>query len=189
MISSVYIRFLLAIIVVAVIIGIVTVVIRSDPHGSAPVKPDNQQLPNNIDVVLKKARFSEIQNGQVLWELIAERVNYDKAGDTAYLSAIRMEFQRTSSRGTITVTADTGHYSNLTKNVSLQGNVHVVTEDGARFETGSIVYTGASEHFSTADPVTFSQQRLQLKAVGMDLSVKNQQARFHSAIAASIGMK
>jgi len=169
MVSSVYIRPLLALLVMAAIIGIASVVLRNGTHGSAPVRAANQQLPHNIDIALKNARFSEIQDGLVVWELVAERVDYDKGGDTAYLSGIRMD-------------------SSSAKTVRLNGHVHVVTEDGASFKTSSIVYTGATDQFSTADPVIFRQQRLQLTAVGMDLGVKNQRARFFSSVDASIIM-
>lgn len=186
MVSSFYIRLSLAFILIAAIIGIVTVIIRSDPQGSSPLLPVSQQLPKNIDIVLKKARFTEIQNGHILWELIAERVNYDKTGEIAYLSDIRMQFQRTATRGGITVLADSGEYSNLTKNVTLKGSVHVETEDGENFETASILYSGALSRFSTQDPVSFRKKNLQLKAIGMDLSVQSQLIRFHSAVDASM---
>lgn len=188
MVSPVYIRPLLALLVMAAIIGIAAVVLRNDPHGSAPVRSANQQLPHNIDIALKQARFSEIQDGLVIWELVAERVNYDKSGDTAHLSDIRMEFQHTGSHGAVTATADNGEYFSSAKIVRLKGHVHVVTEDGASFEANSVVYSGESAQFSTADPVTFRQQKLRLTAVGMNFGVKNQQARFFSAVDASIGM-
>jgi len=186
MVSPVYIRPLLALLVIAAIAGIAIVVLRSSPQGTAPVMPTNQQLPNNIDVALKKARFSEIQDGLVVWELVAERVDYDKDGNVAYLSDIRMEFQRTGSQGTVTVTADKGEYSTSVKTVRLNGHVHVVTEDGASFETSSIIYNGVKAQFTTADPVVFRQQRLQLTAVGMNLGVKSQRAHFTSLVEATI---
>lgn len=182
MVSSVYIRPLLALLIMAAIIGLGVALVRDGSHESVPVRSVNRQLPHNIDIALKKAVFSEIQNGLVIWELAAERVEYDKTGDTAYLSGIHMEFQRSRSHGTVTVTADSGEYSSSSKNVRLKGHVHVVTEDGASFKTGSIVYTGVAAKFSTGDPVVFKQQRLQLTAVGMDLGVKSQRARFYSAV-------
>ena len=188
MVSPVYIRPLLALLVMASIISIAVIVLRNGTHGSTPVLSANQQLPHNIDVALKKARFSEIQDGLVVWELVAERADYDKGGDTAYLSDIRMEFQHNRSHGAVTVTADSGEYSSLAKTVRLNGHVHVVTEDGASFKTSSIVYTGAAAQFTTVDPVIFRQQRIQLTAVGMNLGVKNQRARFYSAVDASIIM-
>ncbi len=186
MVSPVYIRPLLALLVMAAIIGIATVVIRNGSHESAPVPSANHQLPHNIEVALKKARFSEIQDSLVVWELVAEQADYDKNVDTVYLSDIRMEFPHNRSHGAVTVTADTGEYSSSAKIVRLNGHVHAVTEDKAVFTTDSIVYTGATDQLSTADPVAFRQQRLRLNAVGMDFGVKNQRARFHSLIDASI---
>jgi LPS export ABC transporter protein LptC len=188
MVLSVYIKPLLVLLVTLAIIGIAAVVFWNAPHGAAPEKNVTPQLPHNIDVALKKAHFSEIQDGVVAWELIAERVNYDKTGDRAYLSDVKMLFQRNKSHGAVTVTADNGEYSSKTKKILLNGHVHLVTEDGATFETNSIIYTGATEQFSTSDTVTFKQERLQLKAVGMDLGVKNQQAHFRSAVVATIIM-
>jgi LPS export ABC transporter protein LptC len=188
MVSSVYIRPLLALFVIVAIIGIATVVIRNGSHVPAPVPLANQQLPHNIDVALKMARFSEIQDGMLAWQLVAERVDYDKKGDTAYLSGIKMEFPRNRSQRAVTVTADSGEYESLTKTVRLNGHVHVVTDDGASFSTSSIVYTGVTAQFSTTQPVIFRQQRLQLTAVGMNLGVKNQRARFYSSVDASIVM-
>lgn len=188
MVSSVYIRPLLAILVVAAIVAIAAVVLRNGSTGSAPVRPANQQLPHNIDIALKKALFSEIQNGLVVWELVAERVDYDKGGDTAYLSNIRMDFKKTASRGAVTVTADKGVYLSAVKNIRLKGNVHIVNDEGANFETASLDYNGAVAKFSTADSVIFRQERLQLTAIGMDLGVDNQQARFHSSVNSSIIM-
>ncbi len=189
MVSPVYIRPLLALLFMAVIVAIAAVVLRNSPQGLSPVPSATQQLPHNIDVALKKARFSEIQDGLVAWELIAERAEYDKGGDMAYLSDIRMEFKQTKSHGAVTVTANNGVYSITTKTVRLNGQVHLITEDDASFKTESIVYNGVTAHFSTPDPVLFHQQRLQLAAVGMDLGVNNQRASFHSAVDAAINIR
>lgn len=185
MVSPVYIKPLLALLVMAAIVGIVAIVFRNGSHESVTARPTNQQLPHNIDVSLKKARFSEIRDGLVAWELVAERADYDKGGNIAYLSDIRMVFLHTRSQGAVTVTADRGEYSSTGKTVRLNGHVHVVTEEGASFKTGSIVYTGATAKFSTTDKVFFQQQRLQLNAVGMVLGVKDQRAHFISSVDAT----
>jgi len=186
MLSPVYIRQFLALLVAAAIIGIAVVVIRNASQESKPVAPADQLLPQNIDIALKKARFSEIQDGLLVWELIADRAEYDKTGDTVYLRDIRMEFQKTASQGAITVTSASGEYFVAKKDISLKGNVHVVTDDGAHFVTESITFKGAVDHFTTEAPVTFTQQRIQLNATGMDLGVKNQKAYFKSSVFATV---
>ena len=188
MVSSVSIRPLLALLIMAALIGIAVMVFRTSHRTVVPGHRVGQQLPRNIDIALKNARFTEIQDGQIVWELVSERVAYDKNGDTAHLSGIRMEFQRNGAHGAVIVTADEGEYLSSEKNVRLAGNVVVTTTDGAQFKTNTIVYTGATTQFSTADPVFFRQQRLQLSAVGMELPVKDQQVRFRSSIVASVSM-
>jgi LPS export ABC transporter protein LptC len=185
MVSPGYIRRVLALLVVAAAAG-VTFAIFHGTRGTSPTQPVNQQLPRNVDVSLKKARFSEIRDGRLVWELVADQVDYDKEGDRAYLSDILMEFQGNEPQESVRVTADRGEYASSDANIRLNGTIRVTTDKGARFETDSILYTGANDQISTEDPVKFQQQRLHLTAIGMDLGVKNQLARFHSAINASL---
>jgi LPS export ABC transporter protein LptC len=190
MVSPVYIRPLLALLVTAAIIGIVVVVFRNGSPESKPLPSVNQQqLPQNIDIALKKARFSEIKDGLLVWELIAEQAEYDKTGDITFLHDIRMVFQKTPTQGAITVTADSGEYVITRKDLFLTGNVHVVTDEDAHFDTEKITYVGALNQFTTQAPVMFRQQRIQLTATGMVLGVKNQKANFKSFVVASIVMK
>ena len=189
MVSPVYIRPLLALLVMVAIIGIATFIFRNGSHESAPARSYNQQLPHNIDVALKKALFSEMQDGLVVWELTAERADYDKTGDLAYLTDIKMEFKHNKSRGAVTVTADKGEYASAAKNIKLNGHVHVLAEDGASFKTSSIVYTGAKEMFTTPDTVVFQQDRLQLTAIGFNYNVSNSKAHFISLVDALITSK
>lgn len=186
MVSPVYIRPLLASLAIAAVIGVTVLVVRNGSDESAPLQATGKQLPGNIDVALKKVHFSEIKDGLIEWELLAERVQYDKSGDVAYLTDIRMDFPKTPAHGTVTVTADNGEYSSSAKIVRLKGNIQVITKDGARFRTSSIVYSGGNDLLTTTEPVDFRQQRLHLTAIGMELGVKSQKARFFSMIDASI---
>lgn len=182
----VYIKPVLVLLVSAIIVSSAVVVLRDSSHVTTAARPVAQSLPNNIDVALKDARFSEIQDGKVVWELAASKVAYDKSGDVAYLTGITVIFQKTESHGEVTITADSGDYRANEKNIHLTGHVHVVTEDGVSFTTDSVLYTGSRDLLSTRDLVSFRQQRLQLTAVGMELGIKNQRARFYSKVDAAI---
>ena len=186
MVSPVFIRPLLALLVTAAFIGIVAVIYRNGSHDHLPVRSALQQLPQNIDIALKKARFSEIRDGSVVWELLAEDVAYDKVGEVAHLSGIRMDFVHSRLGGAIKVTADQGDYFSNNNNIKLRGKVHVETEDGCVFDTDSIEYRALESRFKTADRVVFRQQRLTLTAVGMELGVKDQRARFINSVDATV---
>lgn len=186
MVSPVLIRPLLAIIVTAVLIGIVATIYRSGSHDQPPVQSALQQLPQNIDIALNKARFSEIRDGSVIWELLADHVEYDKSADVAHLSGIRMEFVRSRSSGSVTVTAEHGDYYSSNNDIRLNGEVHVQTEDGISFDTDTIEYSSVKSRFKTSDKILFRQQRLNLSAVGMEMDVRNQRVHFNRAIDAVV---
>jgi len=185
MVSFGNIRLALAILVTMTIIGIVAAV---SLKGTKQVQsePVFQQLPKNIDVALQKAHFTEMRAGRAVWELVAERAEYDKSGNAVDLYGIRMEFAKTSSEGAITVTAERGGYSSKSRDIKLWGKVHLTTESGASFETESINYMAARSELRTAEPVKFRHLRLVLNARGMELNVKDQKVHFHRAIDATV---
>lgn len=190
MVSSGNIRFALAVLVISAIIGIVAAITLKGSHQAALPEPISRQLPQNIDMAIHDARFYEVRAGTAVWKLVARKAEYDKSGDAAYLSDIRMDFAKTSTAGALTVTAVKGTYSSKSRNVALRGKVHVVTEAGGSFDTESIDYVAARSQFRTSDKVTFRQQRLTLTAQGMELDVASQTARFPKAVDARVaGLK
>jgi LPS export ABC transporter protein LptC len=185
MVSPRNIRFALALLVTAAIVGIVAAISLKGFRATSP-EPVSQQLPQNIDVALHNARFTEMREGTTVWELVAERAEYDKTGDVAYLSNIHMVYAKSRSNGSITLTASKGEYSNTSKNIRLRGKVHVVTESGMVFDTETLDYLAASSLFRTADRVDFHHERLSLAAIGMELDAKTETSRFFKSIDAVV---
>jgi LPS export ABC transporter protein LptC len=185
MVSPRNIRFVLALLVTAAIVGIVAAISLKGFRTTSP-EPVSQQLPQNIDVALHKARFTEMRDGIPVWELVAERAEYDKSGDVAYLSDIHMVYAKSRTNGSITLTATKGEYSNASKNVRLRGQVHAVTESGMIFDTESLDYQAESSLFRTADRVDFHHERLSLAAVGMEFDAKTEKSRFFKTVDAVV---
>jgi len=185
MVSPRNIRYALALLVTAAIVGIVAAISLKGFRTTSP-EPVSQQLPRNIDVALQNARFTEMREGATVWELVAERAEYDKSGDVAYLSNIHMVYARSRSNGSITLTASTGEYSNSSRNIRLRGKVHVVTESGMVFDTESLDYHAETSLFRTADRVDFHHERLSLAAIGMELYAKTETSRFFKPVDAVV---
>ena len=186
MVSTGKIRFAVAVLVISAIIGIVAAITLKGLHHAALPGPGSLQLPHNIDMAIHDARLYEIRGGTTIWELVAKKAEYDKSGDIAYLSDIRMKFAKTASAGALTVTAEKGTYFNKSRNVALRGKVHVVTDSGGIFDTETIDYLAAHSQFKTSDVVTCRQQRLMLTARGMVLDVANEKARFLETVDARV---
>ena len=185
MVSPRNIRLALALLVTTAIIGIVAAISFKGSYTALP-EPVSKQLPQNIDVVLNNARFTDMRDGVTVWELIADRTEYDKTGAIAYLSNVHMVFAKTRTNGTITVTASKGEYDNTSRNVRLRGKVHVVTESGMVFDTDSLDYLAVPSQFRTNERVEFHHERLSLDAVGMELNVKTETSRFFMMIHAVV---
>lgn len=187
MVLPAFIRPALVLLAAAAVVFLLIAIYRNGVNQSAPVQSASQQLPQNVDVALKQVRFFDMKDGLVDWELVADRVEYDKSGEIARLSGgIRMDFVKNKSHGAISVTADRGEYRTDTRNLRLHGNVHVNTEDGVDFKTEQIDYTAALSRFKTAERVLFSQERLTLRATGMVMDVRDQQARFFKLVDATV---
>ena len=88
MVSPVYIRSVSALLAVVAIIALSFTLFRSDSGRKVSARSVGEPLPRSIDITLKRARFSEIRNGELVWELAAARVDYDASGELAYLSGI-----------------------------------------------------------------------------------------------------
>lgn len=185
MVSPRNIRYALALLVTAAIVGIVAA-ISLKGFRATPPEPVSQQLPQNIDVALQNARFTEMRGGTTVWELVAERAEYDKTGDVVYLTDIDMVYAKSRTNGSITLTASKGEYSSASKNIRLRGRVHVVTESGMVFDTESLDYLAESSLFRTPDRVNFHHGRLSLSATGMELDAKAETSRFFKSVDAVV---
>jgi len=185
MVSPRNIRLALALLVTAAIVGIVAVISLKGFRTTSP-EPVSQQLPHNIDVALHNARFSEMREGTTVWELVAERAEYDKTGAVAYLSDIHMVYAKSRTNGSITLTASKGEYSNTSKDIRLRGKVHVVTESGIIFDSESLDYLAGPSLFRTAERVDFQSERLSLSATGMEFFAKTETSRFFNSVDAVV---
>lgn len=185
MVSPRNIRLVLALLVTAASIGIVAAIFLKGSRTPLP-EPVSQQLPRNIDVALQNARFTEMRDGVTVWELVADRAEYDKTGAVAYLSDIHMVYAKSRTNGSITVTASKGEYSAASRNIHLRGKVHAVTESGMVFDTESLDYLAEKSLFHTAERVKFHHQRLILAATGMELDAKTETSHFLSSVDAVV---
>lgn len=180
-----FIRIALAVVVVAAVAAMAGTIFRNRP-ASVAQRPVARQMPPNIDVALRKARFTEVVQGQIVWELVADRAEYDKQGETAFLTGITMEFAGNGPSGTIRLRAASGQYSTKTRNVSLRGDVLVRTGTGAEFKSQQVDYSAADFRLVSRETVVFEHQRLALTAVGMEMDIRRQVARFGTKVNATV---
>ncbi|GFE59377.1 LPS export ABC transporter periplasmic protein LptC [Geobacter sp. AOG1] len=162
------IRLILAVIIV--IAGgslIATIVLKvSSDKRQPPVPPG---LPRNVDVSLQKIHFTETRDGVKKWDLVADKAEYDKVHDKTHLTSVRMVVTGDRQTGDLTLTADRADYDNKSRDVKLAGRVEARSVSGMEFSSATAEYVAASGLLRTPDHVRYTDKKLTLEGVGMEM--------------------
>jgi LPS export ABC transporter protein LptC len=167
-------------------LAIVIVLKTHQPKGPAEYL---KELPKNIDLSLQKIHYSEVKDGEKRWELLADKVEYDKNQEFTFFKKISMIIFGKGKGGQITIAADSAKYYNKTGDVELSGNVSALNASGMKFNTGHIRYISSRSMFSTNDHVTFADGGLIVNGIGMELMLKTKNVRVLKNVAADIGAR
>jgi LPS export ABC transporter protein LptC len=145
-----------------------------------------RKLPQNIDVSLQKIHFTETGDEKKKWDLVADKADFDKKGEVTHLTNVRLVVAGDNSMGDITLTAHRADYHNITKDVTLNGEVVAKSASGMEFTTSSAAYIAARSAITTSCPVRFTNGRLTLEGVGMEFLTETKNLRLLSKVTANI---
>ena len=165
---------------VALVAAILFRQFRSTPPETAskPISPE-------VDMSLSRLTFSEMKGNNKLWDLTAERADYDKEAALAKLIGVRTEIYDGKAGG-VTITSKKGSYHEAQHLVTMQEKVHAVTKKGMVFDTEQLEYRSGPGLVATHHPVKVVDGRLTLTAQGMEMSLHQEEVRFRGAVHAVI---
>ncbi len=178
------IRQILAVAIVAASVSIVGTIVVRNFNAEAPETPSVKNAPE-IDMAMTKLRFSEMRDDAKLWELVADRADYDKEPGKVNLSGLMLETFEQKTGGVV-VTSRSGSYEESERLVKMKDQVHAVTRRGMTLDTEYIEYRPATGMLRTDLPVKVADGRLTLKAQGMQLSMNDELVTFLHNVDASI---
>ena len=136
---------------VAVVVGVL--VLRG--RGAQPA-PEAEGVQSKADYRIKEINLQEEMKDGVRWQLEADQAEaYEQAGKTV-LRKVRIKIEEPERSWT--VTGDEGELVQATKDVTLKGNVVLVSSDGLRLETTLLRWDAEAKRAWTDDPVTLYQQ-------------------------------
>jgi LPS export ABC transporter protein LptC len=178
------IRRILAVVIVASTVALVVAILfrqfRSTPPETAP-----KSISPEVDMSLSKLTFFEMKGNEKLWDLAAERADYDKEAALAKLTGVRTEIYDGKAGGVV-ITSKTGRYHETQRLVIMQEKVHAVTKKGMVFDTEQLEYRSGPGLVTTNRPVKVVDGRLTLTAQGMEMSLHQEEVRFRGAVHAVI---
>jgi LPS export ABC transporter protein LptC len=177
-----------AIIVLAIItvflaiLIVIVVVIKNDVS-----KPKNllNALQEGVDLKFKGFDFTEVNEANAKWEVKAETATYSKKQDLAVLEKINIKLT-TSDGKVFLMSADKGQMFTKEKNIEIQGNVIITSDNNDRFSTDHLSYNDAEKKFYTDAPVTMENKRMKLTGTGLTLYTNDGKLSIPSMVKAKI---
>lgn len=179
------IRLLLALVIVLAGISLVVAILLEVYREKRPGERLSR-LPKNIDVSLQKIHYTETKNGVRKWDLLADKAEYDKGREITRLTGVRLTVDGDRTTGDIILTADRADYHNKSRDVSLSGNIIAKSRAGMEFSTSHAEYVAARSMIKTADRVRFTDGKLTVEGIGMELMTDSRSVKILRDVTATV---
>lgn len=178
------IRQLLAVaIIVAGVFLVATIAVRvSRDKGTAPKKGGFPAA----DISLQKIRYTETKQGKKLWDLVADKADYDKERDTVRLNGVRLVIVGGAATGNVNLVAERAEYLVKPREVILTGMVKATSTTGMEFTTTALRYKAADALLTTPEKIHFSDGMLTVEGVGMDLDLERRVMKISRQVSTKI---
>lgn len=115
---------------------VVTKDIRKDKTG--------KHAKNQV-VTVKNLILTETKEGRIYWELYAAKGNYESGTGKVTLTDATGNFYNEKNEVVLSFESDIGTYVESSKEITLQGNTHVVAYEGSSIKADEIIWQGSDE--------------------------------------------
>ena len=140
---------------------------------------------DRTDLEVRNALYREVGNDGSKWEIRAEKAIYWKKKNLAFFDKMEVKLLLSSGKNMV-ITGETGQMNTDTKDMQINGKVGITSSSGERFKTDYLHYSYADKRLHTEAAVLMETPRMQIKGVGMSLSLKNRDVVLLSKVQARI---
>ena len=156
--------------------------------GKSPEKALLKILSDKVDLEVKNVHFTEVGDSGMNWEITADTARYRKKENLAIFE--RMTVRLVMSGGeTYVMTGDRGLYHTASRDMEIEGNVEIVSENGDRLVTDRLRYRNAEKRIETDRPVVMENPTVRISGVGMIFSLDQKKVSLLAKVRASAGQK
>jgi LPS export ABC transporter protein LptC len=153
--------------------------------GKMPGKEGLKIIADKADLTVKDVHYTDVSESGSKWEVRADTARYIRNTNLALFDNITVKLFMTNGKEFV-LHADTGEMKTDTKDMTVSGNVVVVSNNGDRFTTAYLTYSDTEKRFQTDAPVAMENSRTKIQGVGMWLSLKEENAAILSGVKAVI---
>jgi len=142
-------------------------------------------MSEKIDLQVKDVHYTEVGDPDSIWEINADTARYAKKERLVFFDNIRVKLFMSDGR-TFVMTGKTGRLHTDTNDMEVSGNVEVTSAKGDRFTTDHLNYSSSDKRVYTDKRVTMKNPQIEIRGIGMTLSMENEKVTLLSRVNAVI---
>ncbi|MHB9097661.1 MAG: LPS export ABC transporter periplasmic protein LptC [Syntrophales bacterium] len=141
-------------------------------------------MSDRVDLQVKNVHYTEVGESGMKWEITADTARYQKRENMAFFDKLTVRLV-TKDGKTFVMTGDRGRFNTESRDIEIEGNVGIVSENGDRFTTERIQYRNADRVMETDRPVVMENRSVRVSGVGMIFSLDGQKLTILSQVRAN----
>ena len=139
----------------------------------------------DADLRIKDVFLTEDKKGVKSWELKAKWAKMYRKGNKTILEDLRVKVF-VEGRKPIHITGEAGELDNKNKNITIRGNVEVVSEEGFTLRTEELSWNNEQREIVTDRPVWISSRNFRLRGQGLRIKVDEERFWLQQKVTANM---
>lgn len=141
-------------------------------------------MSDRVDLQVKNVHYTEVGSSGMTWEIKADTARYQKKENLALFDQITVRLVMKDGR-IFVMNGDQGRFNTQTRDMEIEGNVGIVSENGDRFATDRLMYRDAGKRIETDRPVVMENRGIRISGVGMIFPLDGKKVTLLSQVRAS----
>jgi LPS export ABC transporter protein LptC len=137
-----------------------------------------------VDLQVKDVHYTEVGDSGMKWEITADSARYRKKENLAIFEKVKVRLATKEGR-VFTMNGDRGRLNTQSRDMALEGNVVIISEEGERISTDRLQYRNAERRIETDRPVVMQKGRSRITGVGMIFKLDEKRISLLSRVRAS----
>jgi LPS export ABC transporter protein LptC len=169
----------LALMLVLSLAALLTIGIRKGPENTLL-----KIMSDRVDIQVRNARYTEVGDSGMKWEITADTARYQKKDNLAFFDKLTARMVMKDGR-TFLLTGDRGRFNTDSRDMEIEGNVSISSENGDSFTTDRLRYRNVDKQIDTDREVVMKNKSMRVSGVGMIFSLSGKKVTILSQVRAS----
>jgi LPS export ABC transporter protein LptC len=154
----------------------------------APEKALLKIMSDRVDLQVQNVHYTEVGDSGMKWEITADTARYLKKENLALFEKVKVRLVMKDGR-VFVMNGDRGQLNTQSRDMEIEGNVGIVSENGDRISTDRLLYRNAGKRIETDRPVVMENGSVRISGVGMILTLDENKVTLLSQVRANTAGK